>query len=219
MDARFTQLDVDDSLVLGEFYNKRIPLMTNTSTPFSFQAPRMYMPFGVSGFVPPHGATKWNIDFVLKGWDESGGHINRFYTWVKDVEHKVVSHIQQNSEIIFGRELPMDEVLKMFNSNLKDAQNGYDPRLRVKADTWPDNTFKFKVYDADRQDVSVESVTEGLFKRHSGVSLIELNAVWFMNRRFGITWRCTQLQVFQTRSQQVERPNKCLIDFSAVPDI
>lgn len=223
MATRFTQIDVESNFVLGEFYNKRIPIMTDTSTPFSFQGPRMYMPFGVSGFVPPHGPTKWNLDFVMKGWEETGGYVNRFHSWVKAVEDKVVSHVQKNSEIIFGRELPMSEVLSMFNSNLKEAQNGYDPKLRVKADTWPDGTLKFKVYDAEQQDVSVDAVTDGLFKRHSGVALIELNAVWFFHRRFGITWRTTQLQVFPARDRQEEgereRPKKCLIDFSAVPDI
>jgi hypothetical protein len=219
MANRFTQIDVDTNLVLGEFYNKRIPLMTDSSTPFTVQSPRMYMPFGISGFVPPHGPTKWNLDFVMKGWDENGGYVNRFYNWVKEVEHKVVSHIHENSEIIFGRELPLAEVRSLFNSNLKEAQNGYDPKLRVKADTWPDGKFKFKVYDSDQQEMSVDTVSDGLFKRHSGVVLFELNAVWFMNRRFGITWRTTQLQVFEPRTQHDERPKKCLIDFSQVADI
>ena len=220
MAARFTQIDVADGVVLGEFYNKRIPIMGADQKPLTFQMPRMYLPFGLSGFVPPSGPTKWNLDFVMKGWNEPGGYVNRYYEWVREVENKVISHIHDNSQVIFGAHLTREEVESMFSSNLKDGQNGYDPKLRVKADTWPDGNLKFKVFDENQVDVT-EPAEKDLFKQNSGIALVELNGIWFFQRKFGITWRTTQLQIFKPRNttSEGERPGKCLINFDMVADI
>ena len=216
MARRFTQIDVDTGLVLGEFYNKRITLMDSDAKALSFQLPRLYMPFGMSGFAPPQGATKWNIDFVLKGWNDTDGYVARFYNWVREVENKIISHVHDNCQTIFGTSLSRQEVETMFNSNLKESQGPYDPKLRVKADTWPDGNLKFKIFDKEQQDVT-EPARDGLFKQHSGVALVEFAGVYFFNRKFGITWRTTQLQVFEPRSQQ--KPQGCLINFDMVADI
>ena len=151
MARRFTHVDIDENLVLGDFYNKRIPIMDSDGKPMTFQMPRMYLPFGLSGFVPPHGATKWNFDFVMKGWDEPGGYVNRYYNWVREMENKVISHIHEQAQTIFGAPLSRQEVESMFNSNLKEAQNGYAPKLRIKADVWPDSNLKFKVFDSTQR--------------------------------------------------------------------
>lgn len=224
MASRFTQISVDDDVVLGEFYNKRIPIMNSDKKSLTFQMPRMYLPFGLSGFVPPSGPTKWNLDFVMKGWNEPGGYVNKYYDWVRELENKVISHIHENSQVIFGAPLSRQEIEGMFNSNLKESQNGYDPKLRVKADTWPDGNLKFKVFDEEQVDVT-EPAEKDLFRQHSGIALVELNGIWFFQRKWGITWRTTQLQIFKPRNNPgggggiPERPGKCLIDFSAVADI
>ena len=220
MARRFTQIDIDEGVVLGDFYNKKITIAGSDMKALTFQAPRLYLPFGISGYSPPQGATKWNLDFALKGWNEDGGHVKRFYDWIRDLENKVISHIHNNSKDVFGMTSTRQQVEAMFSSNLRDAQGNYDPKLRVKADTWPDGSLKFKVFDAQQEDITAEAATDGLYKQHSGVALIELAGVWFFQRKFGITWRCTQLQVFETRSQQQQRlPEKCLINFDMVADI
>ena len=60
-----TVLDTIDVL---EYDGRKISLSTKEGNPIRFQMPRMYMPFGISGFTPAIGNTKWNIDFSLKGY-------------------------------------------------------------------------------------------------------------------------------------------------------
>ena len=40
-----------------------------------------------------------------------------------------------------------------------------------------------------------------LHSRHTGAAIVELDSVWFMNKRFGLTWKMQQLKVFPLRSE------------------
>ncbi len=59
-----------ENIQINDYNNRRIVIATKAGTPLRVQFPRMYMPFGVSGFVPEIGPTKYNIDFAIKGFDE-----------------------------------------------------------------------------------------------------------------------------------------------------
>mgnify|MGYP003308463826 CR=1 FL=1 len=56
--------DAIENLEISEFNNRKIVLSTKDGIPMRIQFPRLYMPFGVSGFTPEVGATKYNIDSV-----------------------------------------------------------------------------------------------------------------------------------------------------------
>ena len=64
-----------DTLDILEYDGRKISFSTNEGNPVRIQIPRMYMPFGISGFTPPVGNTKWNVDFSMKGYDEEGNYV------------------------------------------------------------------------------------------------------------------------------------------------
>ena len=68
-----------ESLKIANYDGRKISLCTTDDGLMKFQIPRMYMPFGVSGFTPEVGATKYNIDFAMKGWDEEENYVRKFY--------------------------------------------------------------------------------------------------------------------------------------------
>ena len=45
-----------------KYDGRKICISSPEGKPMRIQTPRMYMPFGVSGFVPQVGPTKWNLD-------------------------------------------------------------------------------------------------------------------------------------------------------------
>ena len=59
-----------DDLDILEYDGRKISLCTVEGKPASIQLQRMYLPFGMSGFTPAVGNTKWNVDFSMKGYDE-----------------------------------------------------------------------------------------------------------------------------------------------------
>jgi hypothetical protein len=190
--------DAIENLEIAEFNNRKIVLSTKEGTPMRIQFPRLYMPFGVSGFTPEVGATKYNIDFAMKGYDEDGSYINKFYTGLRDIESKIIDAVVRQSEAIFGKSMTRDEVAPMFNSNIKETPDR-EPKFRVKVDTDHTNMIKAAVYDANKIAIKTE-VSNGLYARNSGHAIVELNSVYFLNRKFGCTWKLNQLVVYEPQN-------------------
>jgi Family of unknown function (DUF5871) len=138
----------------------------------------MYMPFGVSGFTPPYGPVKYNIDFALK----EGEYIDKFREFIESIESKVIEYVLT----IFGSEISRDA----FNSNIKPGSGTYEPKFRVKVD---DTTRFFDVGDAD----ITTDLEDGLYRRHSGAAIVELSNVYFMNKRFGLVWKMVQMKIYE----------------------
>jgi len=180
---RFTSVD-PDNLLFGPYSSRSIRI-----EPVKFQIPRMYMPFGVSGFAPPYGPVKYNIDFSMKGWNVTDNYVNKFYDFLVDVENRIISHVETLSAEIFGSKMSRDEVMALFNSNIK-VSAGYDPKFRVKV------TDKTQFFDIGNAEIN-QTLEEGLYKKYSGAALIQIGNIYFFNKRFGITWTIEQIKVYE----------------------
>jgi hypothetical protein len=187
-----------ENIQINEYNNRKIVLSTKQGTPLRVQFPRMYMPFGVSGFTPEVGPTKYNIDFAVKGYDEEGSYMKKFYESLKALEDKIIDSVVEQSEVIFGSTMTKEELLPMFNSNLKESPDR-EPKFRVKADTTMDDQLKANVFDAEKNPKR-DDVVNGLYARNSGHAIVELNSVYFLNRKFGCTWKLHQLIVYEPQN-------------------
>ena len=190
--------DAIEKLEIADFNNRKIVLSSKEGTPMRIQFPRLYMPFGVSGFTPEVGPTKYNIDLALKGHDEEGSYIKIFYDSLRAIEDKIIDNIVEQSEKIFQKKMTKEELMPMFNSNVKESL-GREPKFRVKVDTDHHSMIKASVYDADKIPIKTE-VSNGLYARNSGHTIVELNSVYFLNRKFGCTWKLYQLIVYEPQN-------------------
>jgi hypothetical protein len=187
-----------ENLEIADFNNRKIVLSTKEGTPMRIQFPRLYMPFGVSGFTPEVGPTKYNIDLALKGHDEEDSYIKNFYDSLRAIEDKIIDNVVEQSEKIFQKKMTKEELMPMFNSNVKESP-GREPKFRVKVDTDHHSMIKAAVYDGDKNPIKTE-VSNGLYARNSGHTIVELNSVYFLNRKFGCTWKLYQLVVYEPQN-------------------
>ena len=141
-------------------------------------------------FTPPVGAPKFNIDFSMKGWDEDGNYVNRFYKFVREIENKVKSKVHEQSVEIFGTQLSESEINGMFNSNIKESTGGREPKFRVKI------SHETSVFDMNNTELG-DDLADKLYAQHSGVPMVEIVSVYFLNKMFGITWKVNQLKVYE----------------------
>lgn len=186
------------NIQINEFNSRKIVITTKQGTPLRIQFPRMYMPFGVSGFTPEVGPTKYNIDFAVKGYDEEGSYMHLFYTSLKKLEDMIVDAVMEQSESTFGTRMTREELAPMFNSNMKESADR-EPKFRVKVDADMDDTVKASVYDAEKNPKR-DVITNGLYARNSGHAIVELNSVYFLNKKFGCTWKLHQLIVYEPQN-------------------
>jgi hypothetical protein len=174
----------------------KITASTKDGKPARMQTPRLYMPFGISGFTPAVGPTKWNIDFSLKGYDEEGNYVKEFYETLQKVEAKIVETVREQSRDIFGEEKTTEELLAMFNSNIKHSPDR-EPKFRVRVDTlMGGKDMKANVFDKDKNNITTE-ITEKLYSRNSGIAIVEMTSLYFLNKKFGVTWKLHQLVVYE----------------------
>ena len=190
--------NVINTIQINEFNNRKIVVTTKQGTPFRMQFPRMYMPFGVSGFTPEVGQTKYNIDFAVKGYDEDESYMKKFYDSVRTIEDMIIDSVVEQSVTIFGKPMSKEELIPMFNSNLKMSAER-EPKFRVKVDTDMNDIIKATVYNSDKNPIK-DDVTNGLYARNSGHAIAELNSVYFLNRMFGCTWKLYQLVVYEPQN-------------------
>ena len=190
--------DALEKLEIAEFNNRKIVLSTKEGTPVRIQFPRLYMPFGISGFTPEVGPTKYNVDLALKGYDEEGSYIKKFYESLKQIEENIVNAVVEQSERIFDKKMSKEEIFPMFNSNIKETPDR-EPKFRVKVDIDHTNLIKAAVYDSNKNPIKTE-VTNGLYARNSGHAIVELNSVYFLNKKFGCTWKLHQLVVYEPQN-------------------
>ena len=184
-----------DNLHISEYKdNQKITLSTKDGKPMRVQTPRLYMPFGISGFTPPVGNTKWNIDFSMKGHDEEG-NVKDFYETLQKTEAAIVEAVRAQSPNIFDREMTTEELLTMFNSNIKHSPDR-EPKFRVRVDTTMGGELKASIFDKDKNSITTE-LKEKLYARNSGVAIVEMNSMYFLNKKFGVTWKLHQLVVYE----------------------
>ncbi len=184
-----------DDLDILEYDGRKISLCTVEGKPARIQLPRMYMPFGMSGFTPAVGNTKWNVDFSMKGYDEDGNYVKSFYETMLKIETHIIENVAKQSIEIFGKEMTVDELRPIFNSNLKYSE-GREPKFRVKVDVSGAGAIKTGVFNSEKQHMKDE-IVDKLYARNSGVGIAEMCSVYFLNRQFGVTWKLHQLVVHE----------------------
>ena len=184
-----------DNLDISQYKdNQKITLSTKDGKPMRVQTPRLYMPFGISGFTPPVGNTKWNIDFSLKGYDEDG-NVKEFYETLQKTEAAIVEAVRVQSPDIFGKEMTTEELLPMFNSNIKHSADR-EPKFRVRVDTTIGGDVKASIFDKDKNSITTD-LKDKLYARNSGIAIVEMNSMYFLNKKFGVTWKLHQLVVYE----------------------
>ncbi len=184
-----------NDLDILEYDGRKISLCTNEGKPARIQLPRMYMPFGMSGFTPAVGNTKWNVDFSLKGYDEEDNYVKAFYETMLQIETHIIENVAKQSMDIFKKEMSVEELRPMFNSNLKYSE-GREPKFRVKVDMSGAGAIKTGVFNSEKQHLKDE-IVDKLYARNSGVGIAEMCSVYFLNRQFGVTWKLHQLVVHE----------------------
>jgi len=191
--AKFT--NALENLKIANYDGRKISLCTIEDGLMKFQIPRMYMPFGISGFTPEVGPIKYNIDFAMKGYDEEGNYVKKFYEILTQLENKVIEAVSEQSEDIFGKKMSIDELKPMFNSNIKESPDR-EPKFRVKVDSTIDGKVKSHVYDENKNGL-IDDIENGLYARQSGTAVVEMNSVYFLNKKFGISWKLNSLVVYE----------------------
>lgn len=158
------------------------------------QTPILSAPFGISTFDEAStGTQSFSLDASFRGY-ENDTKIKGFMDKCRQIDSVLLDVASERSKEWFGgKAMSADVVRELMRKQVRDANDPtkYAPTMRLKI--LPATEF----YDTDQEAVDMSYITKGTtFK-----AIIELSAVWFINRQFGCTWRIAQMQI-------LSRPDK-----------
>jgi len=114
---------------------------------------------------------------------------------MREVEDKVIQGVSDQSEDIFDKPMSVEELKPMFFSNIKESSDR-EPKFRVKVDSTIDNKVKPNVYNEEKKPL-YDEITNGLYSRNSGTAIVEMMSIYFLNKKFGISWKLNSLVVYE----------------------
>lgn len=179
-----------ESVVFTNLYKnklggKAVYMNTQSGQKVLIQLPPVRAPFGLSQYKDP-ATEKVTVSLPLSLDDEE---IQKVFT---DLDARILKHVSEHSKEYLGQQLAPD-VLKVLYSPIvrPSADEKYAPQLKLKVG--PDTVC----YDVHQNVVPLESIEKG----SSLHTIIEVNQIWIVDKKFGVSVRVKQ--VMKTPSTQL----------------
>jgi uncharacterized protein (TIGR02611 family) len=115
----------------------------------------------------------------------------------KDLDDKVMEFVHANSVTCLGKQYNK-EVMKeaLYKSPMAPGKGEYAPTLKLKMMTGANGDFTAEAYDSNRKLLKL--TPESLEKGQGVVTIVEVNQIWFIDNKFGISVRLQQMLLAPT---------------------
>jgi hypothetical protein len=161
------------------------------------QTPPLACPFGVGQYVDEKsGEISYSIDVAFRDL-ETDAKTKTFYDKMLGLNDVILTHAVKNSGEWLGKTMSRDVVAEFYRSLIKDPKDPkYSPTMKIKIPL-VNSQPSVDIFSEDKEKVALDYVTKGSTIR----CILELKAIWFVNKNFGCTWQLVQAGV-------VSRPQK-----------
>jgi hypothetical protein len=157
-----------------------------------FELPEMRAPFGLSSYTDQKtNKTTFSVDLSMENPDVA----NFFSNVEKVVLEKVISHCEEYLGKTYSREVIQSALFKSCVRESKEPGK-YPPTLKLKVLVGNDGSFVPRCYDHNRQSIKLDEIQKGQRVK----SIVDINQVWIVDNKFGITVRLMQLMTFPLNS-------------------
>ena len=151
------------------------------------QLPFMRSPFGMSAFTDEGtGRTSYSLDL---SFDPDNEEAMALHEKLKELDDIIVNTVAANSQEWLGKEFNV-EVLKqaLYKPMVRPGKEQYPSTIKLKILTKPDGTFVPESYSMQKQAVPLDSIEKG----NKAMAIVDLNQIWFIDNKFGVTIRLQQ---------------------------
>lgn len=157
------------------------------------QLPYMRSPYGLSTFTDEStGRTSYSLDL---SFDSDNAEASELCEKLKELDELVVNTVAKNSKEWMGKEFNV-AVLKeaLYKPLVRPSKEPYPSTVKLKVLTKPDGSFVPEAYSAQRESIPLDSIEKG----QRVLTIIDLNQIWFIDNKFGVTVRLQQVLVEQS---------------------
>ena len=171
------------AVYLNAGYNKKLYI----------QFPFMRSPYGLSAFTDEGtGRTSYSLDL---SFDSDNEEAMALHNKLKELDDIIVNTVAENSKEWLGKEFNV-AVLKeaLYKPMIRPGKEQYPSTIKLKILTKPDGAFVPEAYSMQKQPVSLDTVEKG----QKCMAIVDLNQIWFIDNKFGVTVRLQQVLLEQS---------------------
>jgi Family of unknown function (DUF5871) len=166
----------------NKYGGKAVYLNTSDGRKLLVQLPAARAPFGLSPYED--AKTKQVTYTVPLSLDDP--NIQDVF---KQVDAKVLQFVADNSEALLGKKMSLEILSELYSPIIRPSKGDYAPQIKLKVLTSRDGTFLPKAYDHERNPVPLDSLGKGTTVQ----TIVDLNQIWVVDKKFGVTIRLEQL--------------------------
>ena len=186
--SEFSPADVQFSkLRKNKNGGKAVYLNAGDNKKLYLQFPFMRSPYGMSAFTDEStGRTSYSLDL---SFDPDNEEAMALHEKLKELDDIIVNTVAANSQEWLGKEFNV-EVLKqaLYKPMVRPGKEQYPSTIKLKILTKPDGTFVPESYSMQKQAVPLDSIEKG----NKAMAIVDLNQIWFIDNKFGVTIRLQQ---------------------------
>ena len=172
---------------------KAVYLNSSDNKKIFIQLPFMRSPYGLSAYTDETtGRTSYSLDL---SFDQDNAEAMEFCEKMKELDELVVNTVAKNSKEWLGKTFNV-AVLKeaLYKPIIRPGKDQYPATMKLKILTKNDGSFVPESYNMQRELVPLDSIEKG----QKVVAIIDLNQIWFIDNKFGVTIRLQQVLLEQS---------------------
>lgn len=157
------------------------------------QLPYMRSPYGLSMFTDEStGRTSYSLDL---SFDSDNPEAMSLCDKLKTLDEIVVETVAKNSKEWLGKEYNVAVLREaLYKPLVRPSKEPYPSTIKLKVLTRPDGSFVPEAYNKQRQPIPLDNIEKG----QRVLTIIDLNQIWFIDNKFGVTVRVQQVLVEQS---------------------
>ena len=151
------------------------------------QLPFMRSPYGLSAYTDEAtGRTSYSLDL---SFDPDNAEAMALHAKLTELDDIIVNTVANNAKEWLGKDFNV-AVLKeaLYKPIVRPGKEQYPSTIKLKILTKPDGTFVPESYSMQKQPVPLDSIEKG----NKAMAIVDLNQIWFIDNKFGVTIRLQQ---------------------------
>jgi hypothetical protein len=172
---------------------KAVYLNSSDNKKVFVQLPFMRSPYGLSAYTDEAtGRTSYSLDI---SFDADNAESAQFLESMTALDDIVVNMVADNSKEWLGKKFNV-AVLKeaLYKPIVRPGKEQYPATMKLKILTKSDGSFVPEAYNMQRESVSLDTIEKG----QKVLAIIDLNQIWFIDNKFGVTIRLQQVLLEQS---------------------
>ena len=152
------------------------------------QLPFMRSPYGLSAYTDEAtGRTSYSLDL---SFDPDNAEAMALHAKLTELDDIIVNTVANNAKEWLGKDFNV-AVLKeeLYKPIVRPGKEQYPATIKLKVLTKSDGSFVPECYNMSKQMVTLDSIEKG----QKAMPIIDLNQIWFIDNKFGVTIRLQQV--------------------------